>query len=214
MDETLWLDDLRPQLPGAVEPAIKLATRTVINEFYLETGYVYNYPPFNTVIGQHTYRLADTADCVGDDCKLPNKSAIAYLAAVQYDGVDMMIVASGEADTENAEPNYVWADIDPFSLVLNVSASRVVEVKAKVSIVPHRAENTILPESLGVQHYQTIIDGVLGHMYKQPSKPYSNASLAQYHLRRFRNGMQKARINTRKGFSTAGLPWGFPKSWS
>jgi hypothetical protein len=57
------------------------------------------------------------------------------------------------------------------------------------------------------------IDGVLGRLLSQPSKPYSNSQMSIYHLRRWRNAIGLARSEIRRSFTDRGQEWFFPQSW-
>lgn len=60
-------------------------------------------------------------------------------------------------------------------------------------------------------HFDKILDGATGRLFSQPGKPYTNPKMAQYHLRRFRNGMAQARDMAQRQFTTAGHDFRFPR---
>ena len=67
-----------------------------------------------------------------------------------------------------------------------------------------------MPEWLLDQHNDTIKHGIVGYMMLEPSKPYSNSSLATYYMRKFRNYIATARANVEAGHVTSQQNWTFP----
>ncbi|WP_374309876.1 hypothetical protein [Methylocella sp.] len=70
-----------------------------------------------------------------------------------------------------------------------------------------------VPDWLFDKHMGALLDGLLARMMTQPAKPYSNAAMAQYHGRRFENGVNLARTETRHGTLASGQRWSFPRSF-
>ncbi|RKZ95106.1 MAG: hypothetical protein DRQ40_04360 [Gammaproteobacteria bacterium] len=202
MDETAWLAELRPLLPGAVDVNIQQSIRSTINEFYSNTAvYTLEYPPINVVTGVSRYALPDIAE-----------GKILYLLRAKFNGAPISVVSTGVEANGVGTPTRVWLEPDPMELVINSSpASDLLGgLEVEVSLVPLTVANSTIPDSAGVVYYQHILDGALGRMYKQPSKPWTNQSLSTYHLKRFRIGMAKATELNRKGLSSADSSWKFP----
>jgi hypothetical protein len=57
-----------------------------------------------------------------------------------------------------------------------------------------------------------IMDGVLGRMMSQKQKPYTDATLAMYHLKRFRAGIAIARTAAMRQNTFGAQNWRFPRS--
>jgi hypothetical protein len=53
---------------------------------------------------------------------------------------------------------------------------------------------------------------VLGRLYGMPAKPWSNQTLAGYHMRRFRNMMGYHKQEADRGFNTDVQTWRFPRA--
>ncbi len=69
---------------------------------------------------------------------------------------------------------------------------------------------THLPRIAATHFYDAIYDGAVGRLFSQPAKPYSNPTLAQYHLGRFRAAIGKYAGAAKGNFS--GAPsWRFPR---
>jgi hypothetical protein len=59
-----------------------------------------------------------------------------------------------------------------------------------------------------------LLDGVLGRMMGQQSKPYSKPQLAQYHLRRFMGAISQAKVEAQHQNVYRGQSWRYPQSFS
>lgn len=58
-----------------------------------------------------------------------------------------------------------------------------------------------------------ILDGVLGKMMSTPAKSYSNDALGVYHLKRFQEGISRARTATLSQNTHGAQSWVFPRSY-
>lgn len=68
---------------------------------------------------------------------------------------------------------------------------------------------THLPKIALTHYYDALLDGVLGRLFSHPAKPYSNAALGAYHLKRFRTAIAEYGARAKKGFTNA-ESWCFP----
>lgn len=90
------------------------------------------------------------------------------------------------------------------------------EVDDKFSVVVAKTtcrDADKMPQEVATTWYEPIFDGILGKLYSQPKKPWSNPQMAAYHLRRFRNGTAAARDLTRHNHSSAETEFMFP-NWA
>lgn len=69
---------------------------------------------------------------------------------------------------------------------------------------------TVLPAETWTNWFETLLDGTLFRLYGQPSKPWSNTQLAQYHGTRFRQGMNRARGLAAQAYSNQQPAWCYP----
>lgn len=58
-----------------------------------------------------------------------------------------------------------------------------------------------------------ILDGLLGRMMIQPNKSYSNLTQAPYHLKRFRDVVNRARISKLRAFTNGAQAWRYPQQF-
>lgn len=70
--------------------------------------------------------------------------------------------------------------------------------------------NVTFPTDLFQQWFQVILDGVLGRLYAMPAKPYSSPQLADFHSKRYRAGVVRARTTAQAGYTEGAGRWGFP----
>jgi hypothetical protein len=59
-----------------------------------------------------------------------------------------------------------------------------------------------------------ILDGLLGKMMGQQQKSYSNNQLSAYHLKRFRTGIQLAKVAAERANLKGAQSWTYPRGWS
>lgn len=60
------------------------------------------------------------------------------------------------------------------------------------------------------QWFETILDGTLYRLFMQPAKPYSNATMAQFHGKMWKAGCQRARVVATKAYTNGPGRWSFP----
>jgi hypothetical protein len=69
----------------------------------------------------------------------------------------------------------------------------------------------LIPQDMWSKHHHMLYSGVMARMLAQPAKPYSNASLAAFHLRKFRGELAEARHEVKTGGVPGAQMWRFPK---
>lgn len=95
---------------------------------------------------------------------------------------------------------------------LQASNPWLVTVVENVQDPTTREDFPVCPSWTLKLYYQHILDGVLGRMMGQVNKSYSNSTGAQYHLRRFRTGIQQARTAANRQNTVGAQTWCFPRS--
>jgi len=82
-------------------------------------------------------------------------------------------------------------------------------VSALVALAP-RDPTVWVPDFFETHHFEAILDGTLGRFYNQPMKPFSDAELARYHLRRYRAKTRESADMARRGYTPYAQNWAFP----
>ena len=59
-----------------------------------------------------------------------------------------------------------------------------------------------------------VLSGLLGRMMSQPAKPYTNMQLSVYHMRRFRDGIARAKVEAMHQNVYRAQSWRFPQTFA
>jgi hypothetical protein len=80
---------------------------------------------------------------------------------------------------------------------------------------PTDSEGFLDPPDWVLEKYQDYIkSGILARLMLQPAKPYSSLPGAQYHGRKFNEGVGLCRTEVRNMFVYDGQRWNFPQGWN
>jgi hypothetical protein len=184
------MDNLRVQLPGAVDGAIQLQLWNVIDEFCRTTKAWTAVLEIPLEIGVSSYNLTV------DDGKILEVISMAHeqlgLTDAIYDGAGNIDVAALPSAADTATELFVTV-----ALTLNGDSTEAVEDWA--------------PDDFLANHMHAFIDGTLGRMMSQIAKPYSSPQMALFHMRRFRNAMAGARTYVLHGGVSDAQAWRFPR---
>jgi hypothetical protein len=64
------------------------------------------------------------------------------------------------------------------------------------------------------KYREVILDGLLGRMMTQPSKPYTNPQMAVFHMRKFNQKTASARVEWQRNNVYGAQAWAFPNGFS
>jgi hypothetical protein len=70
-----------------------------------------------------------------------------------------------------------------------------------------------IPDWLVEKYNQTLCDGVISKLMLQAGKPYSSPQGAEYHGKKYNQGVGTARNEARKMFVYGAQRWGYPRGW-
>jgi hypothetical protein len=96
----------------------------------------------------------------------------------------------------------------PYTNVQPMTATVVKTVTDPLSCVPPHIPEWMLPV-----HGRGILSGVLGGMMLQPGQSYSNPTLAQYHLTKFRDAIAHARVAAMRMNTVGAQAWAYPQQF-
>lgn len=86
---------------------------------------------------------------------------------------------------------------------------------ALVTCDPTDEEGFVCPPDWVMEKYlQYVASGVVCRMMLQPGKPYSSIQGAQYHGRKFNEGIGLARTEVRRMFTYGSQRWQYPTGWN
>lgn len=200
---TNWLKDLLPHTPGIVRSVARREVIKAAREFFRDST------AWREVV-QSAY-FADGAYAL---TAVPQStdSEVLTILSVEANGVPLTLKAERPTgDRPDGTPTCwypVPGTVDGFE-VWPTPDQYDDEILVRVVLIPTDAA-TSLPDVAARRHFDGILDGALGRVYGHPAKPYSNPTLAEYHLRRFRNAISKAKGEVQQG-AAAGQNWVYPK---
>lgn len=187
---TRLMNDVRMRAPGVLDGVLQQEFFMVLDEFFR-----------NTNVWQEDIAFSATT------------SDLSYTLLTATDG---MVVRLLELENSDEIPVSGTMRVPPI-LVLNALPTQADTYTAKVSlsvIDPVDGDNYPQVPSWLVDNYRMVFeDGLLGRLMSQPAKPYSNERMAIYHMRRFRDGMSRARVESSHQNLQDGQAWRFPKGF-
>lgn len=185
------MDNIRVNLPGALDGAIKLELFNVLDSFLNETSLWTEDNNITLSSGQTTYGVSGTG-----------VSRVIRLMFVS----DPTLTRSYQATMKL--PGEIVFSSDP------TDGEEVVARVALSVVDPVDSEGyPYVPEWITEKYYECIKHGVLGAMMSQLAKPYTNERMAVYHSRKHRNLMAVARDEGRKMNLFAAQTWFYPQNF-
>lgn len=181
-------DNLRTQLPGAIDRAVELELFNVIDEFCRTTNAYRELIETTLTEGESIYQIEP-----------PDRE---ILLVYQTAHLTMTVVGAVFDDGRIGLP------LDPTAE--DVAHPLLTEVSLTPRYGGSQDPVDWLPVELYERWFQTLLNGVLWRMMSQPAKPYSSERLALYHSRRFRNGMAIARTRAVGDSEPNSIAWAFP----
>lgn len=184
----LLLNNARVRCPGALDDALKQELLNVIDEFCR---------------GTHAWRDAVTVDiAAGQDLYTPAFTADPLIIyGIGHPTLD--VTGAVYDDGTIVLPNVPTA-IDAINpLAVDAAWAPFLDMESDA--------DDWLPAGLWTRYHDCLLDGLCSRMMLQPAKPYTSATLAIHHGRRFRAGMSAARYKARAGVLPNAVLWRFPR---
>lgn len=181
---------ITPHLPGAVEQAIKPELYMVCLEFFKNSNVWREDIPFKLLPKR------DTADLT------PFAGRIERLMYVTHDG-------SPVRRAFMVEDELIKMPFEATTLTEYVAT-----VALRVADPVSRDAFPIVPYDIVEKYQDTLMSGILSRMMAQPAKPYTNLSLAQFHLQKFRGGISRAKVERDIGSTMNSASWSFPRTFA
>ncbi len=195
------MNNARMRLVGATDPVLQQELFAVMDDFFKKSN-VWNedielsvpgMDPANTV-----YPLAPAAPALIDKLlwvfQKPTETSIGRGSAV------------------------VAAMSIPGELTLRTQPSSDVEYIVTVALTvadpTDRGGYVQFPAWVLAKYREAILDGLLGRMMSQPSKPYTNSQMAVFHMRKFNQAMASARVEWTRNNTYRAQAWSFPQGFS
>lgn len=213
-DYTVWTKELTTRLPGASTDQIDLELKATLREFFTKSGFwVEELAPIDIEADKDTYLLTYTGhlfDFDGFAEHAINQGEIMGIEGVWIDNIPYpLLVMEPKSDPTSSTRGVFPITPNRIKVFPTPSVDISGGMKVRVRLNPSRDFYDLPPETSS-HFFDEIMDGVLGRLYSQPGKPYTNIVVSQYHLRRFRDGIARARDMGQKRYSNAEAPWSFP----
>lgn len=198
-----WLKDLLPRTPGAVRRVVTRELVLAAREFFEQSrAWRTVLGPKNMVANKRRYSLSPY-DAYSD---------VVGIEGVELNGCPLRKLSRRPADTarEADQPSGYWLESPD---TVRLWPMPVTSVEDALTFAVHLAPKqsvTHLPRIALTHFYDALLDGALGRLYSHPAKPYSNSTLAAYHLKRFRNAIGMYAGAAKQGFAGA-QAWSYPR---
>lgn len=203
-----WYNEVRVETPGVTQDVVDLAIKATAREFYTKSGlWVETIEGLGTTAAVGTLDLTNAAVLDGHD------AIVSFIAYIKYGDLYLKPQHSLNSDITGDTPtNYYMLESGNAKLIPTPAATVPNIMKAEVILVPAFSTD-VLPNDAKNIWFEEILDGVLGRLQLQQGKTYSNLGSAQYRLRRFRQGIARARDIARRRYTKTESSWEFP-AWA
>lgn len=193
------MDNARIRLPGALDAALQLELFSVLNEFF-QTSNIW-YQDIQFAVTPTTANYLDDPDAYTYDI-IPDQGSITRLIGV----VD-----------SNGYAQKAWMPTLG-SLILAFSPNTAQTYTARVALTvtdpTTRDGYPQFPDWIMNKYGNDILDGLLGRMMSQLAKPYSSATMAQFHLKNFKQAVNQAKVEASHQNVYRGQNWRFPQTFA
>lgn len=191
-------DSAKIRLPGALDSVLKLELFSVMNDFFQSTNIWYEdieVAVKHTDLDRVTNPDAFTYDLVPELGAITRLGLVIDGGGIQRDAVmpilgEVILSTSPDVDTTYVFHTFLTVS-DP------VTRDGIPQFPAWVL------------NKYGVD----ILDGLLGRMMSQPSKPYANSQLAVLHTKKFWNAVAQAKVEGLHRNVYRGQSWRFPQAF-
>ena len=194
------MNQARVKLTGASEGGLKGELFDVINEFFQDANCWVESIAITIINGVQDYTL------------IPQQGGLILRLVGVYDNNQITYPAfledvgpSGASLFPGGNLHLVWPQQQNSPVQVPVT---------KTIILPNSREDIPdAPDWLFPKWGLKILDGLLGKMMTQQNKSYSDQTTGTYHLKRFRDGIQIARVAAMRSNLYGGQAWRFPTTF-
>lgn len=186
---TRLLNSAKPHLPGAIEEAMRQELFMVCFDFFNNS---------NAWQEELTVIIPEGEDR-GD--VIPFSGKIARLMGATLDGTPaygVFMVGGRQMKVMHTAP---------FQRVYTATVALTVADPVTRDSLP------IAPQEVVEDYLEVLTDGLLARMMAQPSKPYTNLTMAQFYRIKFRSGTSRAFNEVYKGNTFGSQRWSYPRTF-
>lgn len=198
-----WLKDLLPRTPGVSRKVVRREFILACREFFERSC------AWRVVIGPKALKagkkryIMSPYDAYAD---------IVRVLSVELKGFPLRPAQRrpGRIEFAASSPTTYWLEQPDYVRIWPVPNVDVADALTFYVALTPKQTVSHLPRIARTHFYDALLDGALGRLYSHPAKPYSNPSLAQYHLQRFRTAIGSFAGLAKAGF-TSTPQWCFPR---
>lgn len=193
-DYEQMMNQARVKLTGSSEAGLKGELYDTIKEFLRDSNTWIEWVTLNIVTPEQNYRVT------------PAQGGMFIRLAVIHDKNWIAMPALMEhTSPPGAIIHLVWPQ--------NVNMQAHAMLIKNLVLPTTRHDIPDAPDWLLPMYETAILDGLLGRMMTQQNKSYSDTTTGQYHLKRFRDGIQVARVAATRSNLYGGQAWRYPASF-
>ena len=203
------LDWIRTRCPGSSDAEINKVFYEVAYQFFNDTSAWLQTVQFQTVPNVQSYPLV--AFPMGQPIRLVSvydQNNIPYAAAMPLGIVVTPNTTPPQVAQTPAEPGTVQLR-DNVTTSVTLFATFVMNV-----VLPTDGNDCPQMPDYVLQLWGTVFqDGVLGYMFTTPGKPYKDLPAGQYSLKKFRDGIARARTTALRMQTQGTQNWWYPQEY-
>lgn len=183
---------------GASDAGIKAKTYEVIREFFMDSLSWREDISFQAAANVQQYLL------------VPQYGGQIFALFAVWDGNNFPIAAF-LGDYQDGD------DYEALNIVYPITSTPPTQWTArfyKTIVLPTNKDDIPLaPKWLASKYAGVIIDGIVGNLKMEKGKSYSDPQGATYHLKRFRTGIQNAKVSADHARIRGGQSWSYPNNY-
>lgn len=185
------MDNLRIRLPGVVDDTLKLEIYSTLNEFFQDSNCWYEDIEFAVTSGVTDYPITPS-------------------------GVSNIVRLLGVVNSAEQNVSAYMPDQDAITLAQspNQADTYTARVALTINDPVTREGFPEFPAWVLSIYFDEIMDGVLARCMSQAAKPYTNERMGIYHMRRFRGGIVRAKVESQHKRVYRGQNWKFPQTFA
>lgn len=189
-----FMNQARVQLTGASEAGLKGELFDVMKEFFRDSNVWHEWVEIPVIPNEQNYRVTPA-----------HGGMFIRLAAIHDKNWIVLPALMEHTAPPGATIHLVWPQ--------NISMTAKAILIKNVVLPTTKHDIPDAPDWLLPMYETAILDGLLGKMMIQSNKSYSDAKTGQYHLKRFRDGIQVARVAAMRANLYGGQAWRFPRGF-
>lgn len=188
------LANIRNDLRGATDNAIRGRLFNIIDEFFRNSNSWIEWIDFTIASGQQDYTITPKHDGMITRLRgVIDQNCVNYPAMIT------------EIEPPGAKVRLVW----PQNMTIPVKA-----ITYKSIVLPTTSSDIpVAPRWLLPMYERAIESGVIGRMQMTPNVPWANAQLGQINYKVFLNQVAEAKAAAERGNLWGGQAWRFPRTW-